>query len=78
MDYFSPFVDVVLGRVSVSHGLSKPGDHNECAPFLSRAMKEKIVGTKTVVLPNAGHMTFADQTAIFVNAVDGFVNDKTN
>jgi pimeloyl-ACP methyl ester carboxylesterase len=36
-------------------------------------MKEKIVGSKTVVLPNAGHMAFADQTAIFVNAVDGFV-----
>ncbi|HKD71863.1 MAG TPA: hypothetical protein VKB61_07015 [Candidatus Acidoferrum sp.] len=45
---------------------------------LSQAIKEKIVGAKTVVLPNAGHMTFADQTAIFVNAVDGFVNGKTN
>jgi len=41
-------------------------------------MKEKIVGSKTLVLPNVGHMTFADQTAIFVNAVDGFVTDKTN
>jgi hypothetical protein len=38
----------------------------------------RIVGYKTVVLPNAGHMTFADQTAIFVNAVDGFLNGKTN
>jgi hypothetical protein len=38
----------------------------------------RIVGCKTVVLPNAGHMTFADQTAIFVNAVDGFVDGKTN
>ena len=45
---------------------------------LSQAIKEKIVGAKTVVLPNAGHMTFADQTAIIVNAVDGFVNGKTN
>jgi hypothetical protein len=45
---------------------------------LSQAIKEKIVGSKTVVLPNAGHMTFADQTAIFVNAVDGFVNGETN
>ena len=24
------------------------------------------------------HMTFAHQTAIFMNAVDGFVNGKTN
>ena len=52
-----------------------------------RAMKDKqlacceygrVVGCKTMVLPNAGHMAFADQTAIFVNAVDGFVNGKTN
>jgi len=41
-------------------------------------MKEKIVGSKTLVLPNAGHLTFADQIAMFVNAVDGFVNGKTN
>ena len=37
-----------------------------------------IVRSKTVVLPNAGHMTFAEQTAIFMNAVDGFVNGKTD
>jgi hypothetical protein len=27
-----------------------------------------------VILPQAGHMTFVDQTGMFVGAVDGFVH----
>ena len=49
------------------------GEHDECEPALSQAMHEKIAGSKMVVLPNAGHMTFVDQTGMFVKAVDGFL-----
>lgn len=49
------------------------GDHDECDPSLSQAMHAKIVGSKMVILPKAGHMTFVDDTGMFVAAVDGFV-----
>jgi proline iminopeptidase len=50
------------------------GDHDECDPPLSEAMHAKIAGSKIVILPKAGHMTFADQTEMFVGAVDGFLH----
>jgi proline iminopeptidase len=49
------------------------GDHDECDPSLSEAMRAKIVGSKMVVLPKAGHMTFVDQPKMFVEAVHDFV-----
>jgi proline iminopeptidase len=49
------------------------GEHDECEPALSQAMHEKIAGSKMVVLPNAGHMTFVDQTGMFIKAVDEFL-----
>jgi proline iminopeptidase len=49
------------------------GDHDECDPSLSEAMHAKIAASKMVVLPKAGHMTFVDQTKMFVEAVDEFV-----
>jgi proline iminopeptidase len=49
------------------------GDHDECDPLLSQTMHAKIAGSKLVILPNAGHMTFVDQTGIFIKAVDGFL-----
>ena len=49
------------------------GDHDECDPSLSEAMHTKIAGSKMVVLPKAGHMTFVDQTKVFVEAVDSFL-----
>ena len=52
------------------------GDHDECDPSLSRAMQEKIAGSKIVVVPKAGHMTFVDQTGMFLKTVDGFVHGK--
>jgi proline iminopeptidase len=52
------------------------GDHDECDPSLSRAMQEKISGSKMTVIPKAGHMTFVDQTAMVVKAVDDFVHGK--
>ncbi|MFI5098077.1 MAG: proline iminopeptidase-family hydrolase [Candidatus Acidiferrales bacterium] len=52
------------------------GDHDECDPSLSRAMQEKISGSKLFVLPKSGHMTFVDQTAMYLKAVDDFVHGK--
>ena len=52
------------------------GDHDECDPSLSRAMQEKTSGSKLVVLPKSGHMTFVDQTAMYLKAVDDFVHGK--
>jgi len=52
------------------------GDHDECAPALSEAMHAKISGSKLVILPKAGHMTFVDDTSMFLRAVDRFVTRK--
>jgi proline iminopeptidase len=49
------------------------GEHDECEPALSQAMHQKIAGSKMVVLPNSGHMTFVDQTGMFIKAVDEFL-----
>jgi proline iminopeptidase len=52
------------------------GDHDECDPSLAEAMHRKIAASKLVVFPQAGHMTFVDQNAMFAKAVDGFVHGK--
>jgi proline iminopeptidase len=49
------------------------GDHDECAPSLAREMHELISGSKLVVLPQSGHMTFVDQPTMFLNAVSAFL-----
>jgi proline iminopeptidase len=50
------------------------GEHDECEPALSQAMHDKIAGSKMVVLPNSGHMTFVDQTTMFIKTVDEFLS----
>ena len=52
------------------------GDHDECDPSLSRVMHEKISGSKLVVFPQSGHMTFVDQPALFVRTVEEFLSGK--
>ena len=37
------------------------GDHDESDPSMSQVMHEKIAGSKLVILPESGHMTFVDQ-----------------
>jgi proline iminopeptidase len=49
------------------------GDHDEADPKMSREMQQKIVGSKLVILPNSGHMTFVDQPDQFIEAVRSFV-----
>ena len=50
------------------------GDHDEADPSLSQAMHEKITGSKIVVFPKAGHMTFVDDTGMFIQTVDDFLH----
>jgi proline iminopeptidase len=52
------------------------GDHDECDPALSETMHAKIKGSKLVVLPKSGHMTFVDQPRMFIEAVDNFLHPK--
>ena len=49
------------------------GDHDECYPSLSREMNALIPGSKLVVLPESGHMTFVDQHRMFAEAVQNFL-----
>lgn len=50
------------------------GDHDECAPSLSKEMNKAIPGSTLVVLPKSGHMTFVDQPGMFIRAVNEFLN----
>src|SRR5664279_3780479 len=50
------------------------GDNDECNPSLSREMNEKIAGSKLVIFPKSGHMTFIDQPALFISAVNDFLH----
>jgi pimeloyl-ACP methyl ester carboxylesterase len=61
-----------LGTIAVPT-LITVGDHDEVDPSISRDMQRLIPGSQLVVLPESGHMTFVDQPALFVRAVDRFV-----
>jgi proline iminopeptidase len=50
------------------------GDHDECDPSLSREMNALIQGSKLVVFPKSGHMTFVDQPRLFIEAVQSFLS----
>ncbi|HEV2115917.1 MAG TPA: proline iminopeptidase-family hydrolase [Terriglobales bacterium] len=52
------------------------GDHDECDPSLSRTMHEKIAGSRLVILPNSGHMTFVDQSGMFLGDVEQFLHAR--
>jgi proline iminopeptidase len=49
------------------------GDHDESDPSLSQTMHEKIIGSKLVILPKSGHMTFVDQPGMFEKSVEDFL-----
>jgi proline iminopeptidase len=49
------------------------GDHDESDPVMSKEMHQKIAGSQLVILPNSGHMTFVDQPAQFLQAVQDFL-----
>ena len=50
------------------------GDHDLCDASLSREMNVLIAGSKLVVLPKSGHMTFEDQPHLFIEAVQNFLS----
>ena len=50
------------------------GDHDECDPSLSKEMHEKIPGSKLVIFPQSGHMTFVDQPDMFIKTVEDFLH----
>jgi len=50
------------------------GENDECDPSLSQVMHERISGSKLVVLPKSGHMTFVDQSGMFLSALDDFLH----
>jgi len=52
------------------------GDHDESDPSLARAMREKIAGSKLVIFPKAGHMTFVDQPEMFIKTVAEFLQGR--
>ncbi len=62
-----------LGTITVPT-LITVGDHDECDPSISQDMQSKISGSKLVILPESGHMTFVDQPALFIKSVDDFVH----
>ena len=64
-----------LGTITVPT-LITVGDHDEVDPSISRDMQAKIPGSRLVVLPDSGHMTFVDQPGMFISAVDDFIHAK--
>jgi proline iminopeptidase len=50
------------------------GDHDECDPSLSKEMHDKIHGSRLVILPKSGHMTFVDQPVLFNGTVNSFLH----
>jgi proline iminopeptidase len=64
-----------LGSIKVPT-LITVGDHDETDPQIARDMNGLIKGSKLVVLPQSGHMTFVDQPVLFRKAVDDFVHDR--
>ncbi len=52
------------------------GDNDECDPSLSQEMHVKIAGSKLVVFPSSGHMTFVDQPSLFLSTVDEFLHPE--
>jgi len=52
------------------------GDHDESAPWISEEMQKLVPGSKLVVIPRSGHMTFVDQPRMFREAVADFVHAR--
>jgi proline iminopeptidase len=54
------------------------GDHDECDPSLAKAMHSLIPVSQLVTLPESGHMTFVDQSGLFIAAVENFLLGSTS
>ncbi|HEU4384473.1 MAG TPA: proline iminopeptidase-family hydrolase [Anaeromyxobacteraceae bacterium] len=52
------------------------GDHDETDPELASAIQRAIPGSRLAVIPEAGHMTFVDQPALYVRTVREFLLER--
>ena len=52
------------------------GEHDECDPSLSKAMQEKIAGSKLAIMPSSGHMAFVDQPELYVKTLNEFLQGR--
>ncbi len=50
------------------------GDHDESDPSIARTMHDRIPGSKLVIFPQSGHMTFVDQPDLFIETVNDFLH----
>jgi len=50
------------------------GDHDESDPSIARDMHQRIPGSKLVIYPQSGHMTFVDQPVMFIQSVEEFLH----
>jgi len=66
------------GRLQQIHvpTLITAGDHDECSPQLAKEMHGLISGSKLVIFPKSGHMTFVDQPGMFIREIDGFLRQN--
>ena len=61
-----------LGTLKVPT-LITAGDNDECSPALAHEMNGLIPGSKLVILPRSGHMTFVDQPGMFIRTINDFL-----
>jgi proline iminopeptidase len=63
------------GRLPSLHvrTLITAGDHDECDPALAKELSGLIHGSRLVIFPQSGHMTFVDQPDLFLRTVDDFL-----
>jgi proline iminopeptidase len=52
------------------------GDHDECDPAQAKELSGLIRGSKLVIFPQSGHMTFVDQPDLFIRTIDDFLAGK--
>ncbi len=64
-----------LGTIHVPT-LITAGDNDECSPVLAREMNGLIAGSKLVIFPGSGHMTFVDQPGMFIRTINEFLGDQ--
>jgi proline iminopeptidase len=52
------------------------GDHDECDPAQAKELSGLIRGSRLVIFPRSGHMTFVDQPDLFIRTIDDFLAGK--
>jgi len=66
-----------LGRVA-KPTLVVVGQHDRTTtPRAAQILHEGIAGSELVIIPDAGHMSFVEQTDVYLDAVRRFLNDAT-